>query len=102
MLPLCPATRWSGAVAWAMKRIILAVLPVAIVLLVTVEAQLPVGASTPTSAKSLAKDLLPSSYAKKVGFTKVVEKATTSTKTGEKSCPNGAQAVFEDASGQTG
>jgi hypothetical protein len=45
---------------------------------------------------------LTTTYAKKAGFTKVVEKATTTSKTGEKSCPNGAQEAFEDAAGQTG
>ena len=60
------------------------------------------GASAPASAKQLAKYLLPVNEAKKAGFTKVVEKVTTSSKTGEKSCPHGAQEAFEDASGQTG
>ena len=62
----------------------------------------PAGASTPTPAKQLANDLLPTAHAKHAGFTKVVEKVTTSSKTGEKSCPNGAQEAFEDAKGQTG
>ena len=74
----------------------------AVLLPVTAAAQMPAGASTPTSPKSLAKDLLPASYATKVGFTKVVIKVTTSSKTGEKSCPNGAQEEFENASGQSG
>jgi len=74
----------------------------AIVSPVIVAAESPAGASTPTSAKALAKDLLPASYAKHAGFTKVVEKVTTSSKTGEKSCPNGAQEAFEDAAGQKG
>ncbi|MGH9047397.1 MAG: hypothetical protein ACRDVW_08785 [Acidimicrobiales bacterium] len=62
----------------------------------------PASASTPAAPKSLAKDLLPPSYAKKVGFTKVVEKASTTSKTGEKSCPNGAQEIFKNASGKAG
>jgi hypothetical protein len=58
-------------------------------------------ASTP-SAKSLAKDLLTTSYASKAGFTEVAEKASSSTKTGVKSCPNGAQAAYEDRATQSG
>ena len=86
----------------SIDRKILATLAMAIVLPVTVAAQTPAGASTPTSAKSLTKDLLPSSYAKKAGFTKVAVKVTTTSKTGVKSCPNGAEEAFESASGQTG
>jgi hypothetical protein len=63
---------------------------------------MPAGASTPTSPKSLAKDLLASSYAKKAGFAKVADKVTVTSKTGVKSCPDGAQEAFESASGQTG
>ncbi len=69
---------------------------------VAIALPLPAGASTPVASKSLVKDLLPAAYAKKAGFTKTVEKATTTSKTGEKSCPNGAQEAFEDAAGQTG
>jgi hypothetical protein len=83
------------------NRKVLAALLVALVLPVTLAAQPAVGASPLTSAKSLAKDLLPSSFAEKVGFTKVVQKATTSS-TGVKSCPTGAQEEFVDASGKTG
>jgi hypothetical protein len=50
----------------------------------------------------LAKDLLPSSYAKGLGFTEAAEKASTSAKTGVNSCPRGAQVAFEDGSNQTG
>ena len=60
-----------------------------------------VGASTP-SAKSLAKDLLTASYAKKGGFSDVAEKASTSSKTGVKSCPDGAQEAFENTSTHSG
>jgi len=77
-------------------------LAVAVVLPVLLAAQLPVGASPPTPAKSLGKELLPASFAKTTGFTAVVEKVTTSSKTGQKNCPNGAQEAFEDASGRTG
>ena len=42
------------------------------------------------------------SYAKTAGFTEVAEKVSTSTKTGVKSCPDGAQEAFEDGSNQTG
>ena len=59
------------------------------------------GAST-TSAKSLAKDLMTTSYAKAAGFTAVAEKVSTSAKTGVKSCPDGAQEAFENTSNQTG
>jgi hypothetical protein len=85
----------------SISRNIFAALAMAIVLPVTAAAPMPAGASTPASAKSLAKDLLPSSYAKKAGFTKVARKVATSSKTGLKSCPNGAQETFESASGQT-
>ena len=60
------------------------------------------GASTPGSPKLLVKDLLPSSYLKKAGFTEVAEKATTTSKTGVKSCPDGAQEAYQSASNQTG
>jgi len=71
-------------------------------LVLSVAAPLPAGASTPTSPKSLAKDLVPPSVAKKAGFTKMLGKVTTSSKTGAPSCPNGAQVVYEDAAGKTG
>jgi hypothetical protein len=83
------------------NRRIFAALAVVVVLPLTVAAQMPAGASTLASPKSLAKDLLPSSYAKKAGFTKVAAKASTTSKTGQKSCPNAAREVFESASGQT-
>jgi len=73
----------------------------AVVLFVTA-VEVPAGASTVTSPKFLAKDLLSVSDAKKAGFTKVSEKVSTTSKTGEKSCPNGAQEAFESASGQMG
>jgi len=84
------------------NRKIFAALAAAVVLLVTAAAQMPAGASIPTSPKSLAKDLLTSSYAKSAGFTKVIVKATTTSKTGLKACPDGGQEAFESASGQTG
>jgi hypothetical protein len=65
-------------------------------------AQSPVGASTPPSPKSLAKDLLPASYATKAGFTDVAEKATTTSKTGVKSCPSGAMEAFQSTTAPTG
>lgn len=61
-----------------------------------------IGAGASTSAKSLAKDLLTTSYAKNAGFTEVAEKPSTSSKTGVKSCPDGAQEAFEDGSNKTG
>jgi hypothetical protein len=60
----------------------------------------PVGATMP-SPKSLQKDLLTSSYAAKVGFTEVAEQASSTSKTGVKSCPNGAQEAFEDPTSGT-
>jgi hypothetical protein len=53
------------------------------------------GAVPPTSTalirrRALAKDLLPSSYAKGIGFGEVVEKVHTSSKSGVKACPRGA------------
>ena len=73
----------------AINRKILVALAVAVVaLLVTAAAQMPAGASTPTSTKSLAKDLLTSSYPKKAGFTKMAVKASTTSKTGLKACPD--------------
>ncbi len=85
----------------SIKRNIFAALAMAIVVPATAAAPTPAGASTPASAKSLAKDLLPSSYAKKAGFTKVARKVATSSKTGLNSCPDGARETFESASGQT-
>jgi len=61
------------------------------------------GGTGPSSVStSLTKDLLPSSYAKRAGFSAVVVKATTSAKTGEPSCSNGAQEAFEDTAGHMG
>ncbi len=59
------------------------------------------GASTP-SAKSLAKDLLTAAYAKKAGFSDVIEKASTTDKTGLTSCPDGGREAFEDVSTRSG
>ena len=72
------------------------------VVLSVAAAEMPAWASTVTSPKSLAKDLLTASSAKKAGFTKVSGKVSTTSKTGEKSCPNGADEAFESASGQMG
>jgi hypothetical protein len=58
------------------------------------------GASTLASPKSLTKDLLPASYAKKAGFPKVAQKVSTTSSTGSKTCPHGAQEAFEDAPGK--
>jgi hypothetical protein len=82
-------------------RNVLSVAAVALVIVLTGLGEVTAGASTP-SAKSLAKDLMTTSYAKTAGFTEVVEKVSTSTKTGVKSCPDGAQEAFEDGSNQTG
>ena len=74
---------------------------VALVVALTGLGEVAAGASTP-SMKSLANDLMTSSYAKKAGFTKVAEKVSTTAKTGVKSCPDGAQEAFEDTANQTG
>ena len=73
---------------------------VALVMVLTGVGAVAAGAST--SAKSLAKDLLTTSYAKKAGFTEVAVKPITSSKTGVPSCPDGAQEAFEDGSNKTG
>jgi hypothetical protein len=78
-------------------RNLLGALAVVVALLLTTMMQITVSASTVPSSKSLAKDLLSSSYAKKAGFTKVAEKATT-LKTGHTSCPLDAEEAFENAS----
>jgi hypothetical protein len=93
-------SRSDSQPALAVNRKIFA-LAMAVVLSVAA-AEMPAWASTVTSPKSLAKDLLTASSAKKAGFTKVSEKASTTSKTGEKSCPNGADEAFEGASGQMG
>jgi hypothetical protein len=74
---------------------------VALVIVLIGLGEVTAGASTP-SMKSLAKDLMTTSYAKTAGFTEVAEKVSTTAKTGVKSCPDGAQEAFEDASNQTG
>ena len=83
------------------KRNIFAGLAMAIVLPIVAVAPMSAGASTPISAKSLAKDLLPYSFAKKAGFPKVARKVASSSKTGLTSCPDGARVTFESASNQT-
>jgi hypothetical protein len=83
------------------NRTILAALALATVSVIAAAAP-PAGASGAASAKSLGKELLPFSYAKKAGFTEVAEKATTTSKTGVKSCPDGAQEAFQDPTNQTG
>jgi hypothetical protein len=76
-------------------------LGLALVIACTAMGEVTAGASAP-SAKSLAKYLLTAAYAKKSGFTEVAEKASTSSKTGVKSCPNGAQAAYEDGATKSG
>jgi hypothetical protein len=63
---------------------------------------LPAAAATPTTPNALKAALLTTAFANKAGFPKVVEAATSSSKTGEPSCPDGAQEAFEAASGKTG
>jgi hypothetical protein len=72
-----------------------------VVLATVATAPIAAGATTPASATSIAKDLLPSSYAKNAGFPRVARKVSTSSKTGLKSCPNGARETFESASRKT-
>ena len=98
--PVGVISRSDSQPALVVNRKIFA-LAMAVVLSVAA-AEMPAWASTVTSPKSLAKDLLTVSFAKKAGFTKVSEKASTTSKTGEKSCPNGADEAFESASGQMG
>lgn len=85
----------------SIKRKIFAALAMAIVLPLTAAASMPAGASTPASAKSLTKDLLPASNAKKFRYTKVARKVATSSQTDLQSCPNGAQVTYETALKQT-
>src|ERR1700728_456242 len=92
--------RSDSQLAHAVNRKIFA-LTMAVVVVVAA-AEMPAGASTVTSPKSLAKALLTAPDAKRAGFTKVAEKVSTTSKTGEKSCPNGAQEAFESVSGQMG
>jgi hypothetical protein len=77
------------------------IMAAAVVIALTGLGDVTAGAST-SSAKSLAKELMTAAYAKKAGFTEVAEKVSTSAKTGVKSCPDGAQEAFEDASNQSG
>jgi hypothetical protein len=84
-----------------MPRRALPAVATAAVLALTGLGAVTAGAST-ASAKSLAKDLMTSAYAKKAGFTEVAEKVSTSAKTGVTSCPDGAQEAFEDTSNQSG
>jgi len=94
-------SRSDSQPALAISANVFTALVMAVVLFVTA-VEVPAGASTVTSPKSLAKDLLTASDAKKAGFTTASEKVSTTSKTGEKSCPNGAQEAFESASGQMG
>jgi hypothetical protein len=73
----------------------------ALIISFTAVGEVTAGATIP-SAKSLGKDLLTAAYAKKAGFTEVAEKPSTSSKTGVKSCPNGAQEAFENATAKSG
>lgn len=100
--PVSGRSRSDSERSLATYRKVLGALAVVLVWPVIAAAQMPAGASTPASPKSLAKDLLPVSYAKTAGFSEVAEKATTTSKTGVKSCPNGAQEAFQSASTPTG
>jgi len=71
-------------------------LAVVVALALSAATQIPATASAVASASSLAKDLLPSSYANKIGFTTVAENLNTF-KTGKKSCPLEAEEAFENA-----
>jgi hypothetical protein len=74
----------------------------AVVLPLTWAAATDAGASTAASPKTLTKGLLPSSYFKGARFPKVAEKVTTTTKTGQKTCPNAAEVAYETSSGREG
>jgi hypothetical protein len=58
------------------------------------------------SASSVAANpitgLVPASTAKALGFPKVAQKPTGSSKTGQAGCPKGAEAAYEDSANQTG
>jgi hypothetical protein len=83
------------------RRAVPAIAVALVVVVLTGLGEVAAGASAP-SMKSLAKDLMTSSYAKKAGFTEVAEKVSTTAKTGVKSCPDGAQEAFENTANQTG
>jgi hypothetical protein len=85
----------------SISRRCLPALALALMITLTAVGEVTAGAAIP-SAKSLAKDLLTASYAKKAGFTEVAEKPSSSSKTGVKSCPNGAQEAFENGTNQSG
>jgi hypothetical protein len=71
---------------------------VGVALPLTLATQIPAGASAVRSASSLTKDVLPSSYASTVGFTKLIEGATAA-KTQNKACPLAAEEEFQNAKG---
>jgi hypothetical protein len=72
-----------------------------VVLPVTLLAQqVPAGASTAPPPKTLAHDLVAATYLQHQGFTKAIEKTKTTGKTGQKGCPNGAQEIYENPTGQ--
>jgi hypothetical protein len=86
----CKAERGYGSSlrSLAVNLKLLAALAAAVALSVAAAPESPAGAGTPKSSKS--------------GFPKVAEKASTTSKTGVKNCPDGGQEAFESASGQTG
>ena len=63
---------------------------------------LPAGASMKAVLASPSKGLLATAQASRLGFTKVVGKPTTTTKTGVTGCGKGAEVAFEDSTGATG
>ena len=79
-------------------RKLFGVLAVAVALPLTVATQIPAGAST-VPASSLVQDLLSSSYASTIGFTKVIESANAA-KTENKACPLAAEEEFQNAQGK--
>src|SRR5580658_306453 len=87
----------SGQVAAVYRAIVVALVAVVPLLGDAVSAS-----SAPNSPRALVKDLLTSSYAKAIGFSRVVTKASTTATSGVKNCPDGGHESFESASGQTG
>ena len=70
-------------------------------------ASVSIGASAADASASSVESkpitgLLPASTAKALGFPKVAQKPTGSSKTGQAGCPKGAESAYEDGANQTG
>lgn len=84
------------------RFVVIVIAIVAVAALAAGLALLSGGSRSPSVGTSLTKDLLPASDAKRAGFSAVVLQATASAKTGEASCPDGAQEAFENTAGHMG